>query len=176
MIQMRSHAERVAYTAALICVSLMLSYLETLLPYIPLPGFKPGLANIAPAVALICLGLPDAITVSLFRIILSSLLFGSPVTLLFSLAGGVFSLCILALYKIILKKFIGLIGLGILSSAAHCIGQGLTAAIIYGASLLFTYLPWILLLSIPTGVLTGAITYAILSRIKNLRINVSKGN
>lgn len=173
---MRSHAERVAYTAALICVALMLSYLETLLPYIPIPGFKPGLANIATAIALFCLGLSNAITVSLFRILLSSLLFGSPVTLFFSLVGGIFSLCILALYKAFLFKVVGLVGLGVLSSAAHCIGQSIAAAILYGVSLLFTYLPWVLLLSIPTGVLTGIITYTILTRIKNLRISASKGN
>lgn len=172
---MRSHAERVAYTAVLICVAMMLSYLEALLPYVPIPGFKPGLANIATAVALFCLGLPSAVTVSVFRILLSSLLFGSPVSLLFSLAGGLLSLGVLAIYKILLKNFVGLVGLGVLSSAFHCIGQSIAAAILYGASLLFTYLPWILLLSIPTGILTGAITYAILTRIKKLRIGASKG-
>ena len=172
---MRSHAEKVAYTALLICVAMMLSYLETLLPYIPLPGFKPGLANIATAVALFCLGLPCAVTVSVFRIILSSLLFGSPVSLFFSLAGGLLSICVLALYKVILNNFIGLIGLGVISSAAHCIGQCVAAAVFYGASLLFTYLPWILLLSVPTGLLTGSVTYAILTRIKKLRLGALRG-
>lgn len=155
---------------------MMLSYLETLLPYVPIPGFKPGLANIATMVALFCLGLQNAVCVSVFRILLSSLLFASPVSLLFSISGGLTSLCILTLYKFILNKYIGLIGLGVLSSAAHCIGQSVSAALLYGVSLLFTYLPWILLLSIPTGVLTGSITYAILIRIRKLRINKLKGN
>jgi len=166
---MLSHAKSVAYTAILVCVAMLLSYLESLLPYIPVPGFKPGLANIAVAVALLRFGLPCAITVSLTRILLSSLLFGAPVSLIFSLAGGICSLCILAVYYFFLTKIIGLIGLGVLSSAAHCIGQSLAASIMYGTSLLFTYLPWILLLSIPTGLLTGAITYTIIIRIKKLR-------
>ena len=172
---MRSHAERVAYTAILVCVAMMLSYLEALLPYVPLPGFKPGLANIATTVALFSLGLPSAVAVSILRISLSSLLFGSPVSFMFSLAGGLLSLAALAIYKIILRRFVGLIGLGVTSSSAHCIGQSIAAAILYGTPLLFTYLPWILLLSIPTGILTGAISYAILTKIKKLRIGALKG-
>ena len=167
---MRSHAEKVAYTASLIAVAMMLSYLETLLPYLPIPGFKPGLANIATMVAFFYLGLPSAITVSLFRIALSSLLFASPVSLVFSLSGGLLSLCVLALYNAMLKNKLGLMGLGLLSSVAHCIGQSIAASILYGPSLLFTYLPWLILLAVPMGILTGTITYGIISRLKTRRI------
>ena len=173
---MRSHAEKVAYTSLTVCIAMILSYLETLLPYIPLPGFKPGFANIATAVALFCLGLPSALSVSLIRILLSSLLFGSPVSLLFSISGGIFTLVVLIIYRAILNKYVGFLGLGVLSSAAHCIGQSIAASALYGVSLLFTYLPWILLLSIPTGLLTGAITYTIVSRIKKLRLGALKSN
>ena len=37
-------------------------------------------------------------------------------------------------------------------------------------SLLFTYLPWLILLAVPTGILTGTITYGIISRLKKSRI------
>ena len=172
---MRSHAEKVAFSSILICVALMLSYLETLLPYIPIPGFKPGIANIAITVALFRLGLPSAVFVSISRILLSTLLFSSPSTLIFSLSGGICSLCVLAIYILLLNRFIGLIGLGVLSSTAHCIGQSLAASLLYGTSILFTYLPWILLLAIPTGILTGTLSYLILVKIKKLRLGVTKG-
>ena len=167
---MRSHAEKVAYTASLIAVAMMLSYLETLIPYLPIPGFKPGLANIATMVAFFYLGLPSAVTVSLFRIALSSLLFASPVSLVFSLSGGLLSLGVLALYNALLKNKIGLIGLGVLSSVSHCVGQSIAASVLYGPSLLFTYLPLLILLAIPTGILTGTLTYGIISRLKKSRI------
>lgn len=166
---MQSHAKKIAYSSMLVCVALLLSYLETLLPYIPIPGFKPGLANLAVTLSYFFLGLPFAATVSIMRILLSSLLFGSPVSLLFSLTGGVFSLGILAAYRYILRDHIGIIGLCVLSSAFHCIGQSVAASILYGASLLFTYLPWILLLSIPTGILTGALTFSIAIKLKTIK-------
>ena len=167
---MRSHAKNVAYISMMVCVAMLMSYLEALLPYIPIPGFKPGLANLAVTVTYFYLGLPSAITISLIRIFLTSLLFGSPVSLLFSVVGGIFTLSVITVYHLVFRNRIGTIGLCVLCSAFHCIGQSLSASILYGASLLFTYLPWILLLSIPTGVLTGTLTYVIISKLKyNLR-------
>ena len=165
---MRSYAEKVAYTSALVCVAMLLSYLESFLPVIPIPGFKPGLANLAVMVAFYRLGAHYAASVSLIRIFLSSLLFGSPVSLVFSLAGGVLSFVTLLICNILLNRCVGLIGIGVLCAAAHCIGQCIAASALYGASLLLSYLPWLLLLSIATGMLTGALSHAVLIRIKTV--------
>ncbi|MBR2460023.1 MAG: Gx transporter family protein [Clostridia bacterium] len=163
---MRSSAEKVAYTSVFVCVALMLSYLESFLPYLPIPGFKPGLANLAVMISYFCLGLTAAATVSVCRILLSSLLFGSPVSLIFSLVGGILSLGVLALYGKLMKRVIGAVGLGVLCAAIHCVGQCIAASALYGAPLLFTYLPWLLVLSVATGALTGALTHATVGRLK----------
>ena len=166
---MPSSAKRVAYTASLVCVAMLLSYLESLLPYLPIPGFKPGLANLAVMVAYFTMDLPTAATVSLCRIALSSLLFGSPTTFLFSLCGGALSLAALALTGALSNRFFGALGVGMSCSSAHCIGQCLAAAMLYGGAILLSYLPWLLLLSIPTGALTGALTPPILRRLSGLK-------
>lgn len=161
----RSFAKRTAYCAAFVCVAMLLSYLEALLPILPFPGFKPGLANLAVMVAYFWLGLPSAAAVSLCRIALSALLFGSPVSLLFSICGGALSLCALLLHRLWLKHAIGAIGLGVISAALHCVGQTLAASILYGAALLFTYLPWLLILSIFTGALSGVLLHTALRKL-----------
>lgn len=166
---MRSSAKELAYCAVFICAALVLSYLEALLPYVPIPGFRPGLANIAVMSACFLLGTRQAASVALCRIALSSLLFGSPVSLLLSLCGGLTSVAVLALAVRSSRGAVGCIGIGCLCSAAHCIGQCLAASLLYGAALLLTYLPWLLLLAVPTGALTGALTHITVRALYRLR-------
>ena len=164
---MRSSAKATAYCAILTASALLLSYLESLLPLIPFPGFKLGLANLAIMLAFFKLGLSYAFFVSLCRTAISALLFGSPISLLFSVSGAILSLTVLILYRYALKKFVGAIGLGVLSAAMHCIGQTLAASFIYGFYLLISYLPWLLLLSLLTGTLTGWLLHLILNKLGN---------
>ena len=89
-----SAARRVALSAVLCAVSLLFSYLETFIP-MPIPGMKIGLANLIPLILLPSLGIPTAACVSLLRIALSALLFGSPVSFLYSLAGGIVSFAVM---------------------------------------------------------------------------------
>ena len=162
---MRSRAKKIAYTSVMVCVALMLSYLEALIPYLPIPGFKPGLANLSTMVAYLLFGLPTAISVSICRIALSAILFGSPLSLLFSVSGGIASLLAIAAFNTGIGKFFGMVGLGVSSAAMHCVGQCVSASILYGISILFSYLPWLLLLSVPTGILTGELSGIIARRL-----------
>lgn len=163
---MRSSAKKIAYSSALVCAALIISYLESLLPFVPIPGFKLGLANIVIMASYFIFGLRCAATVSVCRIMLSALLFGSPISFFLAFCGGIFTLLALTLFDKLLCGHLGCIGLGALCSAAHCIGQSLAASCLYGASILLTYMPWLLLLSAPTGMLTGALLYAALNKLK----------
>ena len=102
-----SPARRVAVSAVLCALSLLFSYLESFIP-MPIPGMKIGLANLIPLLLLPSLGAPTAACVSLLRIGLSALLFGSPVSFLYSLAGGVVSFAVMAL--VFRLRFFGLTG------------------------------------------------------------------
>ena len=73
-------ARRVALDAALLTAALMLSYLEHLLPLGALtflPGFKPGFANAVTLLAFSLLSPLDALAVSLLRVGITGVLFGS---------------------------------------------------------------------------------------------------
>ena len=72
------------------------------------------------------------------------------------------------LISIFLKKKSGLscIGVSVASSIAHCVGQILVALVIYNQMLMISFLPYLLLMSIPTGIMTGSITHLVLKRLK----------
>ena len=79
-----------ALTTAL---AMILSFVESQIPaFVAVPGVKMGLANIAVVFALYKLGWKEAAAISLVRVVLVSLLFGSIASLFYSFAGAVLSL------------------------------------------------------------------------------------
>lgn len=90
---MKNKVKQIAMMAILIALSLILSYVDSLivLPF-GIPGIKLGIANIAIIYTLYKIGAKEAIMVSILRLILSSILFGTILTFLYSLVGAVFSL------------------------------------------------------------------------------------
>lgn len=155
---MPSQAEKVAYCGIFTVFGLLLSYVEAVIPInliLPIPGFKLGLANLAVLYAFFTLGFTYACAVSICRITLSALLFGSVTSFAFSLAGGALTLTVLLLYKVILHKFNGIIGISVLCAAMHNVGQCLVCAALFGHYVLTFYLPYLLFFSLVTGSVTG---------------------
>jgi heptaprenyl diphosphate synthase len=112
---------RIAKLAAL---AIGLHLIEAVLPS-PLPGVKPGIANIVTLYVLYQFGVGTAVWVSLLRVFAASLFLGqlfSP-TFLLSLGGALSSLGILALAIKLPQRWFGPVSLSILASFAHISGQ-----------------------------------------------------
>jgi heptaprenyl diphosphate synthase len=110
--------------AKLTALAIGLHVIETIFPS-PLPGVKPGIANIITLYVLMQYGFGTAAWVSLLRVFASSLLIGqflSP-TFVLSLSGALFSLGILFFVQYLPKKFFSVITLSILAAFAHIAGQ-----------------------------------------------------
>ena len=143
-------------SAILIALALALSYTERFIPLqlvIPLPGVKLGLANIVTLVALYLLGGKQTLPIVLIRCLLGAF-FGSITGLLFSLAGGLFSLAVMALCKKL--PMFSIYGVSILGAAAHNIGQIIAAMALMESVYVCAYLPYLLIIGICTGAATGA--------------------
>lgn len=122
-------------------------------PLAPIPGFKLGLANVITLILLLRYTLRDAALVLAARILLSALLFGQALSLLYSLAGGISSLLVMGLINSILhKKYPQLTGAT--GGLSHNVGQLFTACLITATPGVLTYLP----LLVPAGILTGLFT------------------
>lgn len=166
------HTDAVAVCGIFCGAALMLSYLESFLPLGALtgiPGIKLGLSNIAVIVVFYAVGRREALMVSLLRILLFALLFGSVTSFLFSLCGGLLAFCVLLLTERLKDRFFGMLGISMLSAALHNTGQLLAAAILLRSRDVFAYLPVLLLASIPCGALTGLIAGLLVNKIHRIR-------
>ena len=151
--------------ALMIALSMIFSYIEHLLNLnVGIPGVKLGTANIVCLFALYRFSWYEAFGVNMGRIALSALLFGTPVSLLYSTVGGVLAFAaMLALKK---TKLFGTVGVSVGGSVMHCIGQLCAATLITGSVAVFSYLPLMLVWATVFGTVTGGICLLALKRIK----------
>ena len=147
----------------LTAVAMILSYVESLLPSVGIPGVKMGLANIAVIFALFRFGWKEAAALSLVRVVLVSLLFGSVGAMLYSLAGAGRSLAGMALLRRI-DRF-STVGISVAGGVAHNAGQILMAMLILQTKQLLGYLPVLAVSGIAGGVLTGLAAALLIRRI-----------
>lgn len=155
--------KRLVLLAMLTAVAMILSYVESLLPSVGIPGVKMGLANIAVIFALFRFGWKEAAALSLVRVVLVSLLFGSVGAMLYSLAGAVLSLAVMALLRRI-ERF-STVGISVAGGVAHNAGQILMAMLILQTKQLLGYLPVLAVAGIAGGVLTGLAAALLIRRI-----------
>ncbi|NMG49152.1 heptaprenyl diphosphate synthase [Azoarcus communis] len=106
----------------------MLTVAEAAIP-LPLPGVKPGLANIVTLVVLARWGWRDAAWVSLLRVLAGSLLLGQFLApgFFLSLSGAIASLVMLGLAMHLPRRWFGPVSHSILAAFAH-IGAQLVVA------------------------------------------------
>ena len=141
----------------LICLALVLSYVEHLIPLhllIPLPGIKLGLANIVTLITLYLLGPKSAFTVLVLRCTLSAAFGGGVTGFLFSATGGLLAMAVMTAARHIKK--LSIYGVSILGAAFHNIGQILIAMVLMRSVYVAAYLPYLLGVAIFTGLLTGS--------------------
>ena len=110
--------------ARMAAVALGLTILEGAIPS-PLPGVKPGLANIVTLIVLAQYGWRAAAWVSLLRVFAGSLLFGNFLTpgFFLSLSGSLLSLLVLALAQHLPIRWFGPVSHSIYAAFAHITGQ-----------------------------------------------------
>ena len=158
----------------LTAIALTIFMVEAQIPaLVPVPGVKLGAANIVCLYALYSFSPYEAFGVHLGRIVLSGILFGSPISLVYSLTGGILAFCtMLALSKI---RLFSPVGVSVGGSVMHSVGQLLAASVIMGSAAVFTYLPFMLIWSLLFGAVTGSICLVVLKRTKKLKKGIDKG-
>lgn len=150
-----------------LALAMIFSYVEFLLPLpIAIPGVKLGLANLVIMIPLYLWGLIPALTISLMRIVLVGITFGSLATMLYSLAGAVLSMVAMNLAR--KQKAFSITGVSVIGGICHNIGQLLVAIWVVQTTGLFYYLPILMIAGALTGLLIGILSANILERLKNL--------
>ena len=145
--------------AVLSALALALSVLESIFTPVLPPGAKAGVSNIVTMYAAISLGLPAALSITLVKAVFA---FAPRGVIAFgmSFVGGVLSAVVLFFLFRFGKGKLGTIGVSVVGAAVHNAAQGVFSLLIFGKAF-FAYLPILLFLSLPSGVLTGTILYAV---------------
>lgn len=155
---------KTAYMGLFLALALICSYVEALIPFhFGIPGVKLGLTNIVVIFVLYCIGPWEALGISVFRIVISGFLFGNVFSILYSLAGGLFSYVVM----LALKKWgkINCFCVSIAGGLAHNIGQLFMAAFLVSNLSVFYYAPVLLLSGAVMGLLIGIIAQEIVLRV-----------
>jgi heptaprenyl diphosphate synthase len=162
---MKNSTRRLSTLAVIISVAMILSFIESRLPtFVPIPGVKLGLANIAVIFTIYKLGYRYAVAVSAVRVCLSSLLFGSAVSFLYSLVGAAFSLFVMLLLEKIIKMHT--VGVSIGGGVSHNLGQIAAASVIMGTNAVLYYLPYLIISGVIAGIAVGCAANLLIHRVK----------
>lgn len=161
---------RVAYFGVFTALALIFSYVESLIPIqLGIPGVKLGLANLIIVIALYKMRLSEVFLLSIVRILLSGFLFGNYFSILYSLAGGLLSLAVMAL----LKKAgdFSVMGISMAGGVSHNVGQLVVAMLVVETFSVGYYLPVLLVAGLVTGFLIGVAAGEMLKRLLNIQFS-----
>ena len=158
---------KISQTGLLLAVSLILSYIESVLPFnFGIPGMKLGLPNLAIVLALYLFGWKEALLINISRIVLSGFMFGNLAGILFSLAGASVSFIFMQAAK--KSKWFSSGGVSIIGGVMHNAGQLLIAVLVVNTVGILYYLPILLIAGMITGGLIGIIVMKTIPYLRKL--------
>lgn len=160
-------AKKLVFAALLAVMSLTLYVIEGMIPpIVPIPGFRIGLAYF-PVLFSLYLGgnwsKYDTALILITRVLLSALISGNLMALLFSLSGGALSFIAMAVTRRFIKEPWGAFPAGIFSAVMHNVGQIAAASLVYSVSV-FAYLPFLAIAAVLTGTFIAAVVWLILRK------------
>ena len=156
--------KKLAVAALLTALALVLSYLEALVPLsIAVPGVKLGLPNLVVIFALYRLRPRTAALISLLRVVLVSVLFGSALSLAYSAAGAVLSFLVMFCLK--KSGIFGCVGVSVAGAVSHNLAQILTAALLLETGRLAWYFPVLCLSGTVAGICIGLVSALLVKRV-----------
>ena len=158
---------KVAYFWVFTALALIFSYVETLIPInFGIPGVKLGLANLIIVIALYKMRLREVYLLSIVRVLLSGFIFGNYFSIIYSLAGGLLSLTVMAVFK--RKDGFSIMGISIAGGVFHNVGQLIVAMLVVETFSVAYYVPVLLIAGMITGLLIGIVSNEMLKRLVNV--------
>lgn len=162
---MRQFSNKTAIIGMLTALAMVLGYIETLIPInLGIPGMKLGLANLIVIIAFYLFDVKMGVVVSLLRIVLIAMTFGSISMMFYSISGAALSLISMILAKQI--KGFSMVGISIIGGIMHNVGQIICASFVVRTNGVFTYLPVLMIAGVVSGMLIGIAASLVIVRVK----------
>ena len=163
---------KLIFLSVMIALAVVLSIVESMISVIFIPGVKLGLANVITLIILMTFTDKDAFTVVFIRLLIVSLTYSGLFSNSFwiSLSGGMFAI----VSMIFIKKFhFSIYGISVFGSTMHMVGQ-ISAAMVLADPALAVILPYLVMLSVPTGLLTAYLASRVIATLKDQFVYFSK--
>ncbi len=158
-----------ARTALLASSAAVLSVIECMLPELPVPGARLGLANLPVMTALSGMGIGSGLCVALFKAFIALITRG-PVAGAMSLSGSVLSTIVMWAVMTYDKNKFGFVGIGVAGAVSHNIGQFAVSFFMIGYAVGF-YLPYLMIMAVFTGTFIGFVNSIIVPVLFKTNIN-----
>lgn len=163
----RDSLDRDRLIAGFAALAIAIHILEAAFPS-PLPGIKPGLANVITVVVLLRWGWVTAAWVSGLRVLVGSLLVGtflSP-TFIMSASGAIAALAALGLAGALAGRWLGALGYSVAAALAHMTAQLIVAwQLFIPHPALLKLAPFLLTAALAFGMVSGVISASVLDRL-----------
>ncbi len=160
------NTKNIAKISMLLSISVVLSLIESIIPIFNgiVPGIKLGLANIVIVFSLYYLSFKEAIYITILRVIIMGILRTGlfSISFFFSISGALLSIISMYIAKKITK--LSIVGISIIGSIFHSIGQIIIAIIFLSNINIIYYLPILLISSVITGFIVGIISNKLIER------------
>lgn len=150
-------SKKVAVCGVLVALAMIFSYIEVLIPFnFGIPGMKLGLANLVIVIGFYFLKPQEVLLISMVRIFMMGYMFGNGMSIIYSLAGGIFSFLIMLLLK--KTGSFSIVGISIAGGVFHNVGQLAAASVVLENTGVFYYFPALLISGVVTGFLIGILS------------------
>ncbi len=167
---------KMIFISLLVSIGLALSVLESAIPLpITMPGAKLGLSNMVVLITLVVFGFKDGIKVSMLKSAVLMLITGSISSFIYSISGAILSCIVMYIAYRYFSKIFSLIGVSILGALAHNTAQVTVASLMLSNLRIYSYLPFLMLVSLFTGYFVGLASIYIVNNLKaNYRVLFDK--
>ena len=172
---MNQKVRQIAVMGMFFALALVLSFLEGLLPPVPMlpPGVKLGLSNIVTMYCLLYMGRGPAYLLAVLKAGFAFLTRGGTAGLL-SLCGGLFAVTVMALLMLPKRHMASVFLLSVSGAVFHNLGQLAGSSLLIGGFAAFAYLPVLLLAGVAMGTVTGLILKTVLPAVERLNFTMQK--
>lgn len=160
----RESTKKVILIANLLSIAIVLNIIEMYVNIIPVPGAKIGFANIVTLITLYYFGFREALLLTALRSFIVFLLYRATfIPFMMGISGGILAVIVMFLLR---KVKLHIVTVSVIGAISHSVGQVIMGIFLLETELLYLYLPLMLSIGIPAGILTGMIAKKFLEMFK----------
>lgn len=142
----------------LLALSIIFAYIESLIPvFVAIPGIKLGLANTITLCILYRYNTKTAFFFMVLRVVMAGALFSGMAGIIYGLAGGMISVVVMRIAKN--QDCFSVIGVSMAGGIAHNIAQLCIAFVLMESSVVFYYVPALVLVGMIAGFAVGYLSF-----------------